>query len=255
MKNKNIEVIIERRVGKIVLNRPEVRNAINPEMISELIMTLETLAKDQEISALVVRGKGGNFSAGADLKWLKESGSKTIDANLAESKLISDLMEAFYQFPAPVISVAEGAVFGGALGILGCSDWVFSSSNSSFGFSEVRLGLAPAIIMPYVQQRCKSIKIKQFMLTGQSFSAADALNAGLTDYVLQPVELEEELGKLIQTLSALPLNALREIRRLWRITLSTGPEKSSDICINSLSKLKQSPEAQTLLSDFLNKKR
>ncbi len=253
MKEKFIEITSGPGVSTIVLNRPEVRNAINPEMINELIAALNSFSEDPEISILVIRGKGGNFSAGADLNWMRKSGSNNQEQNLTDSRLISNLMKTLDHYPAPVISVTEGAVFGGAIGILGCSDWVFSSVNSVFGFSEVRLGLAPAIILPYVQQRSQSIKIKQFMLTGQSFSAAEALSAGLSDQLTEPDEMQEELNKLINILTNLPAGALREIKRLWRVSRTAMSDVNSEIYVNSISALKQSNEAQELLTKFLNK--
>lgn len=254
MRLKYIEIIKNEKISTILLNRPEVRNAFNPEMMAELCAALKELLKDPGLRVMVIRGKNGTFSSGADLKWLKASGLESFDQNLAGSRVISDLMETLHQVPVPLISVVEGTVFGGALGILGCSDWVLAEKNTLFAFSEVRLGLAPAIIMPYVLRRSNSLKIKQLMLTGQQFDAWEALDCGLADHVGKMQEIESDLKKLIQAFLELPGNATREIKRLWSISQPTVAQGISGISIKSLAMLKQSPEAQNLLIKFLNKK-
>jgi methylglutaconyl-CoA hydratase len=253
-KMRFIELQKSEKIGTILLNRPEVKNAFNPELIAELTSAIRTLQMDKELAAMVIRGKNGTFSSGADLKWLKESGSKSFDQNVAENRLISDLMETLIQVQVPLISVAEGLVYGGALGILGCSDWVLAEQHTLFAFSEVRLGLAPAIIMPYVIKRSNSIKIKQFMLTGQQFDAWEALDNGLADEVGENQEIESILENLFSTFQNLPAAAVREIKRLWLASQTPINKDIKDLTINSLATLKQSGESQDLLQKFLNKK-
>jgi methylglutaconyl-CoA hydratase len=255
MTPKNIETVKTDKSATIFLNRPEVRNAFNPPMISGLITAVKMLASDPEIRVLVIRGKNCAFSSGADLNWLKESGSKTFSQNSAENRIIRDLMETLHQVPVPLISVVEGPAFGGALGILGCSDWVLAEKNSRFAFSEVKLGLAPAIIMPYIIGRTGSLKIKQFMLTGEQFDAWEALDAGLADHIGDTTGIDAELKKLVQTFSNLPGGAVREIKKLWTACKPPVAGDIAEITIDSLAKLKQTPEAQSLLLKFLNKRK
>jgi methylglutaconyl-CoA hydratase len=253
MRLKHIEIVNNERTGTIFLNRPEVRNALNPGMIAEITSAVKTLMNDPELKVMIIRGKNGTFSSGADLKWLLESGSKSFDQNLAESRLISDLMETLHRVPVPLISVTEGAVFGGALGILGCSDWVFAEKNTRFAFSEVRLGLAPAIIMPYVLNRSHAVKIRQLMLTGRTFDVWEALDAGLADHAGETGEIEKELKKLLQQLIDLPGGAVREIKRLWAVSRPPVDPAITEAGIRSLAELKQSPETRQLLAKFLHK--
>jgi methylglutaconyl-CoA hydratase len=249
-----IEIHKSERIGTILLNRPEVKNAFNPEFITELTSAIRILQMDEGLAAIVIRGKNGTFSSGADLNWLKMSGSKSFDQNVAENRLISELMEALIQIQVPLISVAEGSVYGGAVGILGCSDWVLAEQHTFFAFSEVRLGLAPAIIMPYVMKRSNSIKIKQLMLTGEQFDAWEALDNGLADEVGDSPEIERILENLINTFQNLPGASVREIKRLWIASQSDINKEIKELTINSLATLKQSGETQDLLQKFLNKK-
>jgi methylglutaconyl-CoA hydratase len=235
------------------MNRPEVRNAMNPDMIRELADALSGLSENRDLRVIIIRGKGGVFSSGADLKWMQESGLKSPDENRAENRFISDLMKVLLNVPVPLISVAEGAAFGGALGILACSDHVLAAADTRFGFSEVRLGLAPAIIMPYVMRRTTMPQVKGFMLTGRPFSALQAQGCGLADTVTEPVSLETVLNEIIETFIRLPGPALREIKRLWNLSLPVIAEDISETTIGSLTALKQTAEAQELLKRFFTK--
>lgn len=254
MGKKNIEIVITGKSGVILLNRPEVRNALNPGMIAELISAVKILLDNPVLRIMVIRGKNGMFSSGADLRWLKESGSKSFEQNLADSRILSELMETLHQVPVPLISVAEGLVYGGALGILGCSDWVLTEKNTLFAFSEVKLGLAPAIIMPYVLHRSNSLKVKQLMLSGRQFDAWDALDAGLVDHIGEAPDIGNELEQLVRKFSNLPGQAVREIKKLWSLSKPSVGHDIAEISIRSLAELKQSTEAQSLLTEFFNKK-
>lgn len=255
MEKRYFEIVRNGRICTLWLNRPETKNAFHPDLINGLIGTLLELSADTTLSVLIFRGKNGNFSSGADLNWMRESGSGTIEGNIADGRLIQKLMEALDQLPIPLISVTSGAVYGGALGILGCSDWVLSTGDSSFAFAEVRLGLAPAVIMPFIMNRASSMRIKQLMLTGAAFNADQARQAGLTDFVGNPEETESELAKLTASLSSLPTGAVREIKGLWKAARPAFPENLAETTVSSLARLKGTPEAQDLLSNFLNRKR
>ncbi|HBB90707.1 MAG: hypothetical protein A2X22_01795 [Bacteroidetes bacterium GWF2_49_14] len=247
-----VEVIWEERVAGVRLNRPEVRNAWNPEMIRRMISVFGSISPG-ETQAMVIRGNGGSFSAGADLKWLKNSGTLTFDENLAENRMISDLMESFRNIPVPVIAVAEGSVFGGALGLLSLSDWVLAETSTRFSFSEVRLGLAPAIIMPYVFRRISPVKARQLMLTGKVFTAPEARECGLADFCGTRAEIESELNQILGVLRSMPGQSLTEIKRLAsRITGGPGND-TIDMTLRSLARLKGSDEAQSRLNDFINR--
>lgn len=253
MAHHYIDIINKEHAGTILLNRPEARNALNPLMITELISAVRILVADPALRVMVVRGKNATFSSGADLKWLRESGSKTFEENLTENRVLSELMEILQQVPVPLISVVEGPAFGGALGILGCSDWVLAEQSAVFAFPEVKLGLAPAIIMPYVLWRTGSLKIRQKMLTGEPFDAWEALDAGLVDHTGERPVIENTLGNLIRTFSGLPGNAVREVKRLWSVSKPAITKEIAQISLKSLAGLKQSPEAQLLLKEFFNK--
>jgi methylglutaconyl-CoA hydratase len=247
-----VEVLREDKVVHIRLNRPQVRNAWNPEMIRELISAFGSITGDS-IHAVVIRGNGGTFSSGADLNWLKNSGRLSFEENLSENRMISDLMEACRNIPVPLISVAEGAVYGGALGIISLSDWVLAENKTKFCFSEARLGIAPAIIMPYVLRRIPLVIARQLMYTAKVFNAHEALEAGLADFTGTEVELDAELNSLLDVLKALPTQALSEIKRLSDRITGVMQEEIREMTLRSLARLKGSEEAQKRLDGFLHK--
>jgi methylglutaconyl-CoA hydratase len=247
-----IEIVREDQVVHIRLNRPEVKNAWNPEMIRELVSAFGSISVNS-VNAVVIRGNGGTFSAGADLKWLKNSGNLSFEENLRENKTISELMEACRNIPVPVISVAEGAVYGGALGIISLSDWVLAEKHTKFCFSEARLGIAPAIIMPYVLRRIPLVTARHLMFTAKVFTADEAVQAGLADFTGSSEEVEVELKALLDVLKAMPNQALSEIKRLSDRITGVLQEDIREMTLRSLARLKSSEEAQKRLNGFFNK--
>jgi len=247
-----IEVVREDQVVYIRLNRPEVRNAWNPDMIRELISAFGSVSSGS-VNAVVIRGNGGVFSAGADLRWLKSSGNLSYEENLTENRIISDLMEACRNIPVPVISVAEGAVYGGALGIISLSDWVLAEKQTKFCFSEARLGIAPAIIMPYVLRRIPLVAARHLMFTAKVFTAKEAVKAGLADFTGTSQEIDLELNSLLDVLRSMPNQALTEIKRLSDRITGVLPEDIREMTLRSLARLKSSEEAQKRLNGFFNK--
>ena len=239
MKYNNIRIQQSEFSATVWMNRPEVRNAMNGMMIGEMCAALESLSADNDLKTIVIRGEGGTFSSGADLKWMRESATGPEEENRSGSGLISQLMEALVKVPVPLVSVAEGAVFGGAIGILACSDMVLVSADTRFGFSEVRLGLAPAVIMPYVMRRTAAPAIKVLMLNGRQFTAQEAAACGLADTVTEPVRLNDAAAEIVSTLEGLPGSALREIKHLWNLSMPAVPENIRIATIDSLTRLKK----------------
>jgi methylglutaconyl-CoA hydratase len=239
--------------GFILMNRPAVRNAMNPLMIREMIRALQSLSGDPGVRAIVIRGSNGVFSSGADLAWLRDSGSGSLEENISENRLLAEWMETLRAVPVPLISVVEGAAFGGALGILGCSDWVISAPGTIFSFSEVRLGLAPAVILPYVMARAPGIRTRQLMLTGKRFDAQTALDAGLVDFIGDAGHSEAKLNELLEVFRELPPQAVREVKRLWFLAKTMSAIDYQTVGIESLATLKQSDEARNLLNRFLHR--
>lgn len=187
----------------ITLNRPHVYNAFDENLIQEFIQVLERYAKVPEIRAVILRGNGKVFCAGADLHWMQRMADFSFEQNVADANQLAKLLELWNGFPRPTIAVVHGAAYGGAVGLVAASDIVITQSNATFCLSEVKLGLVPAVISPYVVNAIGQRQMRRYALTAEKISAEQALQIGLTHYVAQdPEEITQNVIQHI--LSASP---------------------------------------------------
>ena len=246
---------VEQTNGLMVvwLNRPQKKNSFNLLMIRELTHVLKSIMDHPEVSTVVLRGRDNQFCSGADLNWMRESGQQNRQENIRDSEEIVNLLESLDSYPIPLIGIAEGAVFGGAIGLLANCDWVFSEKTTRFCFSEIKLGLAAATILPYVVKRMNRVRALQLMLTGVIFTAEEARLTGLVDEIYDRERLEIRLSDVISQLKDHPVNALKQIKRLARESRYSSPEEMKWDTIETLSDLKESDEAQSRLSSFMER--
>ena len=169
----------EQGIATLWLNRPEKNNAFNAAMISELISAFDAIKNDSSIRVLVLRGHGKHFSAGADLGWMKASAQLNYAANLADSHELGELMHKLYHLPQPTLAVVQGAAFGGAVGLIACCDMAIGAHDAVFCLSEVRIGLAPAVISPFVVKALGERAARRYALTAERFSGETAATLGL----------------------------------------------------------------------------
>jgi methylglutaconyl-CoA hydratase len=194
---KCLEIKIEKNVAVIWLNRPDFHNALNQEMISELFDSVVELNNNQEVRAIVFRGKGKSFSSGADLKYMREVADLNFEENLIDAKRLAELFYIIYSSPKFTISLAHGFIAGGANGILAACDFVLAEKQSKFRFSEVRLGLVPATISPYVVSRCGYSNSLEVMLSAEVFSAKKAKKIGLINQLSVFDALDDSLNQIL----------------------------------------------------------
>lgn len=235
----------------VTLNRPEVKNAFHPEMIEEITETFLKFNDDKNLRAVLIKGEGNIFCAGADLNWMKEMVNYTFEQNVSDSEKLWDMFEAIKNCEVPVIAKVQGSVFGGALGILACADYVFSTENTKFCFSEVKLGLAPAVISSFVMRKCTQSQIRPLMLSGEIFDAAAAEVVGLVHRrfhsdILDQVILEEFTENGVE--------AMRETKKLLNQISNASWAEQKKLTTTVISQRRTSIEAQTRLKKFLEKK-
>ena len=166
-------------VGVLRLNRPELHNAFGDLMIAELIKALDELAALPGLRVLLLESTGKNFSAGADLNWMRAMAQKDYQQNLTDAGALALLMEKLNSFPLPVIALVQGAAFGGAVGLVACCDMAIATPRASFCLSEVKIGLIPAVISPYVVRAIGERASRRYFTTAERFHAATALQLGL----------------------------------------------------------------------------
>lgn len=188
-------------VAVVTLARPQVHNAFNEAMIGELTKTFQALGDDPSVRVVVLRSEGKSFSAGADLDWMKRMAGYGHAENLTDARALADLMSSLNFLPKPTIAVIQGAAYGGGVGLAACCDIAIASDQAAFSLSEVRLGLIPAVISPYVIAAMGQRAARRWFLSAERFDAAEALRWGLVHRVVAADALdgavEDQIARLL----------------------------------------------------------
>jgi methylglutaconyl-CoA hydratase len=182
------------------MNRPGEHNALNRQLVGELTSTFRMLAERQDIRVIIFTGNGRSFCAGADLKGTQATADAGYDRALQDGQKIYDLMAAVDSCPIPVIARVNGSAIGGGMGLVSCSDIVVAADRAKFGFSEVRLGLIPAVISPFVLSRIRASQARELFLTGERFDARRASEIGLVHWVVPEADLDEKIAERTEQL-------------------------------------------------------
>lgn len=247
---------IRNSVATLSLNRPQVHNAMDMLMIRELTSSFKALESDQRIRIVVLASSGKHFSAGADLNWMKEGMVQDQEQLRSESLELADLFKCMAASRMIVLSAIGGKVMGGANGLVAVSDLVIAEESATFTFSEVKLGLAPATIAPFILRKIGSSRTTDLMLTGRPILAEEALAAGLVHYVCRQGTLRATTGEIIGKLLSNGPEAMREVKHLLR-WLQSGPtdEQVREHTAGVIARLRISPEGQEGMNAFFEKRR
>ena len=190
----------DRGVATITLNRPDRHNAFDDKMISELLQCLESIDNDESIRILVLRSAGKSFSAGADLNWMRRMADYDTRQNRDDALQLAHLMEKLNGMNKPVIALVQGATYGGGVGLVACCDIVIAADNAVFCLSEVKLGLIPAVISPYVVAAIGEKAARRYFLSAETFEAHEARRLGLVHEVVEVESLDNQLQRQIDVL-------------------------------------------------------
>ena len=203
------------------LNRPEVRNALNPELIRELTEAFDWLNSRDDIRVIILKGNGKCFCAGADLEYMKDMASFSYNQNIADAEKLSKLFQTIYFCNKAVIVDVHGACIGGANGIIAAADIVIAEKETKFAFSEVRLGITPATISPFVVQKIGNTAAKELMLTGRRFTADEAKAFRLVNVVVDEAEMVDTERQYIEHFLHASPDAIAECKNLLRMVTGT----------------------------------
>jgi methylglutaconyl-CoA hydratase len=239
----------------ITLNRPDKRNAMHGPMILELLAALKLFA-DHPSRVLLIHGNGENFCAGGDIAFMQKMAEESDDGNYADAKLLADMLYQLYLFPKPTIVLAHGATLGGGLGLLTAADIAIAANNASFGLPEVKIGLAPSMISPYVIAAMGERMAHYYFLTGERFSAEEAHRLGLIHRVVEAEALLSTGMMIAETLLENSPLALRSAKEL--IHAVAKHEMTAELAQKTakhLAALRVTPEAQEGLHAFLEKRK
>ncbi len=195
-----VDLIIKDRIAFITLNRPEKRNALSAEMVERLKDSLKQASESDKVKVVVLKGAGEAFCAGADLKYLRSLQDNTYDENLADSQNLAELFQLIYIMPKVVIAHIEGPAIAGGCGLATVCDFSFATPDSTFGYSEVKIGFVPAIVMVYLLNKIGEGKARDILLSGRFFNAAHAKELGLINRVIDESEIEQEVLKFARKL-------------------------------------------------------
>jgi len=242
-------------VGWIRLNRPEVRNAFNAVMIRELRRAVGAMAGDASVRVVVLSGEGTAFCAGADLNWMREVIRFSFERNLEESLDLAGFLHDLYALPKPTIARVNGPAIGGGAGFLSACDIVVASTPARFGLSEVKIGLVPACIAPYVLRRIGERWARQYFLTGERFDAERALEIGLVNAVAGPEALDERVDGFVRGLVSSGPEALAAAKDLLRRVPGMTLEESGRFTAEMIAGLRVSPEGQEGMAAFLERRK
>jgi len=244
---------VQDSIARVTLDRPEIHNALNEELIGRLTQAFKDLGSRREVRAIVLQGNGKSFSAGADLNWTKRVASFTPEENRRDAQTAIEMFLTIVRCPKPVIARVHGAALGGGSGIVAASDISIATENAQFGFTEVKLGIVPALISPFVVARIGSANAREYFLTGEKFPAATALSIGLVNHLVQNEAAMDALieTKLADILAASPA-AIASTKELI-LTVSGHPvESMSGITAEASVRSRASADAQAGVSAFLS---
>ncbi|MEM7054001.1 MAG: enoyl-CoA hydratase/isomerase family protein [Pseudomonadota bacterium] len=250
--------IDKRGVAQITLNRPEIHNAFNAELIQGLTDTLDRLIDaDRPVRVLVLSGSGASFSAGADLSWMRSMSDASEMDNRSDASRLAAMFRTLDQLPIPTIARVNGSAFGGGVGLIACCDIAIADDRARFGLTEVRLGLIPATIAPFVIRRIGTSAARRLLLTGERFDSTTAQRIGLVSDSVLADQLDTTVEQIITALLAGGPQAIDQCKQLIRrITEFDGePRKLDSMTAEWIARLRVSEEGQHGLRAFLNKRK
>jgi len=253
---KNIEFELKDNIGTVWFNRPDKHNAMNDVMISEIIDCFEEINNMDDVRIAIIKGRGKSFCAGADLNYMKGIAEFGYEENYQDSLSLAKCFNVIYTCKKPTIAVVHGAAIGGANGILAACDFVYCNDETKFAFSEVKLGIAPATISPYVTKRVGEYGSRDLMLTGRRFLGKEAESYRLVNKSLPAEQLDEHVNSIIKILMTSGPDAMAACKTLiYDISNTLTFDESIDYTAKMIAELRASKEGQEGMASFLEKRK
>ena len=240
-------------VDYVTLNRPEVRNAFNEPLIAEMTAWADRAAADSSLRGVVISGAGASFCAGADVAWMAKMAGYTRDENLRDARAAAAMFAAIDKLPVPVIAQIHGAALGGGAGLAAVADIAVAADDATFGFTEVKLGLIPAVIAPYVIAKIGQSAARELFITGRRFGAEHARSMGLIHVVVPPDELIDRVNKYLIELATNGPEAMSAAKALIRRIANLSIAEAAPITAEAIAERRVSAEGQRMMKGFLKK--
>ena len=254
--DKVITQIDSRGVAQVTLNNPDKHNAFDDQMIIELTNAFNALAANANVRIMLLKSEGKSFSAGADLEWMKRMASYSYQQNLNDARALAAMLKALHQMPIPTIARVQGAAFGGAVGLISCCDIALASSNASFALSEVKIGLVPSTISPYVIAAIGERHAKRYFMTAERFDANTALQIELVHEAVEKSLLDDKVEQLVTAILSNGPEAVAVAKQLiFAVSGKPIDSKLIEHTCEVIAGIRVSPQGQEGLSAFLDKRK
>ncbi len=256
MDYQTLEIVRDAHVATIWMNRPEVRNAFSEQTIAELTHAFRALSKERGVRAIVLAARGSAFSAGADLNWMKKMAGYSEEENRADALALAEMLHTIHTCGKPTIARVQGDSYGGGVGLVAACDIAVVADSAGFCLSEVKLGLIPATISPYVIRAMGERAANRYFLTAERFDAREAMRIGFVHEVVAPEELDAAVARLLQHLSAGGPHAHDEAKRLIRdVAGEPVDEHLLADTARRIAEVRVSPEGREGIAAFLEKRK
>ncbi len=247
---------VQDKIGRITLNRPDVRNAFNDSVIAEVTAAFADLGQRDEVRCIVLAAEGTAFCAGADLNWMRRMADYTHDENLADAAKLAGMLRTIYECPKPTVARIQGDVYAGGMGLVAACDMAVSVDAAHYCLSEVKLGLIPATISPYVIRAMGARAAHRYFLTAERFSAAEAHRIGLVHEVVSAADLDAKVQEITQHLCNAGPEAMKTCKKLVQdIADREISQPLIDQTVAGIAAIRASAEGKEGLQSFLHKRK
>ena len=251
-----IRISAQGGIATVVLSRPDVRNAFNDEVIAELSQAFIQLGDDPQVRAIVLMAEGPAFCAGADLNWMRRMADYSREENEQDAEKLAFMLRTIYECPKPTIARVQGDVYAGGMGLVACCDMAVSVDTANYCLSEVKLGLIPATIGPYVIRAMGPRASHRYFLTAERFSAQQAQRIGFVHEVVPADQLDATVSTWVQALLAASPNAIKECKKLVQYVADRDITRLLiDHTVKAIADIRASDEGKEGVQSFLNKRK
>ncbi len=256
MSYTTLEVTIADKQATVTLNRPDVRNAFNETAIAEIALAFDELGRNDTVRAIVLAANGPAFCAGGDLNWMKKMAGYTHAQNNADAMQLADMLRTIYLCPKPVVARVQGDCYAGGMGLVAACDVIVAVEEANFCLSEVKLGLIPATISPYVIKAMGENAARRYFLTAERFTAAEAYRIGFVHEMVTPADLDSKVASIIKALLSNSPNAVKEAKKLVRDVVN---QPLTDALLadtaERIAQIRASQEGREGVASFLEKRK
>ena len=251
-----LTLTVDGGIARITLTQPEIRNAFSDEVIAEITTAFHTAGERPDVRAIVLAAEGPAFCAGANLNWMRRMADYTRQENLADAAKLAEMLRVIYECPKPTVARVQGDVYAGGMGLVAACDMAVAVDTAGFCLSEVKIGLIPATISPYVIRAMGARAAHRYFLTAERFSAAEALRIGFVHQVVGAEQLDAQVDELLKALTAASPNAVRACKTLVRDV--AGREIDAALIaatVEGIADIRASSEGREGVQSFLQKRK